>query len=163
MTGTIDVVFGQKRRDLGDVGILGENICNIIRCDVTSVAEEGTTFVCACQRPDDPDVYTIPVTVSEDDDKTYATVDLTSYELYRIGILNIEFRAIKTIGEATRVIKWNGYCDVLYGLFGESDEPGMPVRDALDRLDAEIARTQELAAQVQELLAEILNATAPVT
>lgn len=145
MTGTIDVVFGQKRRDMGDVGILGENICNVIRCDVTSVAEEDTTFVCACQRPDDPSVYTIPVTVSEDDDKTYATVELTSYELYRVGILNVEFRAIKTIGEATRVIKWNGYCDVLYGLFGESDEPGMPIRDALDRLDAEIARVQELA------------------
>lgn len=146
----VNVDMFQNEHSLGVIGKRGENLATeiICNCGDPPIPHDDIRYECVCIRDGDAHPYLIPVEVIEEEDGNVSLlIALTSYETYRIGTLKLEFRMlVQTSDDSEAVIKSALFVgDIVPGIVGEVDEPGMPVRDALDRLDAEIARVQELA------------------
>lgn len=146
----VNVDMLQNEHSLGVIGKRGENLATeiICNCGDPPVPHDDIRYECVCLREGDAYPYLIPVEVIDGEDGNVSLlISLTSYETYRLGTLKLEFRMlVQTSDDSEAVIKSALFVgDIVPGIVGEVDEPGMPVRDALDRLDAEIARVQELA------------------
>lgn len=139
----VNVDMLQNEHSLGVIGKRGENLATeiICNCGDPPVPHDDIRYECVCLREGDAYPYLIPVEVIDGEDGSVSLrIALTSYETYRIGTLSMEFRMLVQISDdSTAVIKSALFVgDIVPGIIGEVDEQGMPVRDALDRLDESI-------------------------
>lgn len=137
--------FDAYALELGIIGRVGENGMRRIDFDCAEALSEwpDAEIICICLRPGGSSPYSIPLIA----DKGHRILTLTAAELASPGTLTLELHVV--VGD--RVLKSARHTGkVLESLWGEGDAPGMPVRDALDRLEAEINTARSLADSIRE-------------
>ena len=132
---------------LGIIGRTGENDTRKIDFDCTAALTEypDANIICVCLRPGDDEPYTIPLSTDGD----HRILTLASADLEKEGRLTLELRMV----DGDKVMKSARFTGtVTSSLQGEGDAPGMPVRDTLDRLDAEIKAAQAVVDDIRAKL-----------
>lgn len=136
--------FGYYDTALGIIGRTGENGTRTIDFDCTTALTEypDANIICVCLRPGDDEPYTIPLSTDGD----HRILTLASADLEKEGRLTLELRMV----DGDKVLKSARFTGtVTSSLQGEGDAPGMPVRDTLDRLDAEIKAAQAVVDDIR--------------
>ena len=139
--------FGYYDTALGIIGRTGENDTRTIDFDCTAALEEysNANIICVCLRPGDDEPYTIPLSTDGD----HRILTLASADLEKEGRLTLELRMV----DGDKVLKSARFTGtVASSLQGEGDAPGTPVRDTLDRLDAEIKAAQAVVNDIRAKL-----------
>ena len=139
--------FGYYDTALGVVGRTGENDTRTIDFDCTEALTEypDANIICVCLRPGDDEPYTIPLST----DGEHRVLTLASADLEKEGRLTLELRVV----DGDKVLKSARFTGtVASSLQGEGDAPGTPVRDTLDRLDAEIKAAQAVVDDIRAKL-----------
>lgn len=139
--------FGYYDTALGIIGRTGENDTRTIDFDCAAVLKEyqDANIICVCLRPGDDEPYTIPLSTDGD----HRVLTLSSADLEKEGRLTLELRMV----DGDKVLKSARFTGtVASSLQGEGDAPGMPVRDTLDRLDAEIKAAQAVVDDIRAKL-----------
>lgn len=138
--------FADSKQYLGKIARSGENNTRSLAFDCSSALAEYPTsqIIAVIQRPQGD-----PYTVTPDADRTIRRITLTSYDLEFNGHLQIELRVI----DGNKIMKSAIYtATVDDSIRGEADAPGQPVRDVLDRLDAEIKQAQAVVNDIRQKL-----------
>lgn len=138
--------FADSKQYLGKIARSGENGTRTLAFDCsTALAEYPTAQIIAViQRPQGD-----PYTVTPDAEGTIRRITLTSYDLEFNGHLQIELRVI----DGEKILKSAIYTATIDdSIRGEADAPGQPVRDVLDRLDAEIKQAQAVVNDIRQKL-----------
>lgn len=138
--------FADSRQFIGRIARSGENNTRSMAFDCsTALAEYPTAQIIAViQRPQGD-----PYTVTPDAEGTIRRITLTSYDLEFNGHLQIELRVI----DGEKILKSAIYTATIDdSIRGEADAPGQPVRDVLDRLDAEIKQAQAVVNDIRQKL-----------
>lgn len=139
--------FGYYDTALGIIGRTGENDTRTIDFDCTVALTEypDANIICVCLRPGDDEPYTIPLST----DGEHRILTLASADLEKEGRLTLELRMV----DGDKVLKSARFTGtVTSSLQGEGDAPGTPVRDTLDRLDAEIKAAQAIVDDIRAKL-----------
>ena len=139
--------FGYYDTALGIIGRTGENNTRTIDFDCTAALEEysDANIICVCLRPGDDEPYTIPLSTDGD----HRILTLASADLEKEGRLTLELRMV----DGDKVLKSARFTGTIASsLQGEGDAPGAPVRDTLDRLDAEIKAAQAVVDDIRAKL-----------
>lgn len=139
--------FGYYDTALGIIGRTGENNTRTIDFDCAAELKEyqDANIICVCLRPGDDEPYTIPLSTDGD----HRVLTLSSADLEKEGRLTLELRMV----DGDKVLKSARFTGtVASSLQGEGDAPGMPVRDTLDRLDAEIKAAQAVVDDIRAKL-----------
>ena len=139
--------FGYYDTALGVIGRTGENDTRTIDFDCTAVLTEypNANIICVCLRPGDDEPYTIPLSTNGE----HRVLTLASADLEKEGRLTLELRVV----DGDKVLKSARFTGtVASSLQGEGDAPGTPVRDTLDRLDAEIKAAQAVVDDIRARL-----------
>lgn len=139
--------FGYYDTALGIIGRTGENDTRTIDFDCTAALEEypNANIICVCLRPGDDEPYTIPLSTNGE----HRVLTLASADLEKEGRLTLELRMV----DGDKVLKSARFTGtVASSLQGEGDAPGAPVRDTLDRLDAEIKAAQAVVNDIRARL-----------
>lgn len=139
--------FGYYDTALGIIGRTGENYTRTIDFDCAAALKEypNANIICVCLRPGDDEPYTIPLSTDGD----HRVLTLSSADLEKEGRLTLELRMV----DGDKVLKSARFTGtVASSLQGEGDAPGMPVRDTLDRLDAEIKAAQAVVDDIRAKL-----------
>lgn len=139
--------FGYYDTALGIIGRTGENDTRTIDFDCTTALTEypNANIICVCLRPGDDEPYTIPLSTDSD----HRVLTLSSADLEKEGRLTLELRMV----DGDKVLKSARFTGtVASSLQGEGDAPGTPVRDTLDRLDAEIKAAQAVVDDIRAKL-----------
>ena len=139
--------FGYYDTALGIIGRTGENDTRTIDFDCTAALTEypNANIICVCLRPGDDEPYTIPLST----DGEHRVLTLASADLEKEGRLTLELRVV----DGDKVLKSARFTGtVASSLQGEGDTPGTPVRDVLDRLEAEIAAAQAVVDDIRQKL-----------
>lgn len=139
--------FGYYDTALGIIGRTGENDTRTIDFDCTAALTEypNANIICVCLRPGDDEPYTIPLSTDSD----HRVLTLSSADLEKEGRLTLELRMV----DGDKVLKSARFTGtVASSLQGEGDAPGTPVRDTLDRLDAEIKAAQAVVDDIRAKL-----------
>lgn len=139
--------FGYYDTALGIIGRTGENNTRTIDFDYAAELKEyqDANIICVCLRPGDDEPYTIPLSTDGD----HRVLTLSSADLEKEGRLTLELRMV----DGDKVLKSARFTGtVASSLQGEGDAPGMPVRDTLDRLDAEIKAAQAVVDDIRAKL-----------
>ena len=138
--------FADSKQYLGKIARSGENNTRSLAFDCSVALAEYPTaqIIAVIQRP-----YGDPYTVTPDTDGTIRRITLTSYDLEFNGHLQIELRVL----DGEKILKSAIYtATVDDSIRGEADAPGQPVRDVLDRLDAEIKQAQAVVDDIRQKL-----------
>ncbi len=138
--------FADSNQYLGKIARSGENNTRSLAFDCSAALAEYPTaqIIAVIQRPQGD-----PYTVTPDAEGTIRRITLTSYDLEFNGHLQIELRVI----DGEKVLKSAIYtATVDDSIRGEADAPGQPVRDVLDRLDAEIKQAQAVVNDIRQKL-----------
>lgn len=138
--------FADNRQFIGRIARSGENNTRSLAFDCSAALAEypAAQIIAVIQRPQGD-----PYTVMPDADGTIRRITLTSYDLEFNGHLQIELRVL----DGEKVLKSAIYsARVDESITGEADTPGQPVRDVLDRLDAEIKQAQAVVADIRQKL-----------
>lgn len=138
--------FADSKQYLGKIARSGENGTRTLAFDCSSALAEypSAQIIAVIQRPQGD-----PYTVTPDADGTTRRITLTSYDLEFNGHLQIELRVI----DGNKIMKSAIYtATVDDSIRGEADAPGQPVRDVLDRLDAEIKQAQAVVNDIRQKL-----------
>lgn len=138
--------FADRRAYIGSVGRAGENAVRALEIDCADVlAEYPDAEIIAVIRRAQGDPYTVAL---EKDGAVRRLVFLEADYKYP-GRLEIELRAI----DGDKILKSAIYAaTVEESIQGESDTPGQPVRDVLDRLETEIAAAQAVVDDIRQKL-----------
>lgn len=139
--------FGYYDTALGIIGRTGENDTRTIDFDCTAALTEypNANIICVCLRPGDDEPYTISLST----DGKHRVLTLASADLEKEGRLTLELRVV----DGDKVLKSARFTGtVASSLQGEGDAPGTPVRDTLDRLDAEIKAAQAVVDDIRAKL-----------
>ena len=139
--------FGYYDTALGIIGRTGENDTRTIDFDCAAALKEypDANIICVCLRPGDDEPYTIPLSTDGD----HRVLTLSSADLEKEGRLTLELRMV----DGDKVLKSARFTGtVTSSLQGEGDTPGTPVRDTLDRLDAEIKAAQAVVNDIRARL-----------
>lgn len=139
--------FGYYDTALGVIGRTGENDTRTIDFDCTAALTEypNANIICVCLRPGDDEPYTIPLSTNGE----HRALTLASADLEKEGRLTLELRVV----DGDKVLKSARFTGtVASSLQGEGDAPGTPVRDTLDRLDAEIKAAQAVVDDIRARL-----------
>lgn len=139
--------FGYYDTALGIIGRTGENDTRTIDFDCTAALTEypDANIICVCLRPGDDEPYTIPLST----DGEHRVLTLASADLEKEGRLTLELRMV----DGDKVLKSARFTGTIASsLQGEGDAPGTPVRDTLDRLDAEIKAAQAVVDDIRAKL-----------
>lgn len=139
--------FGYYDTALGIIGRTGENDTRTIDFDCTAALEEysNANIICVCLRPGDDEPYTIPLSTDGD----HRILTLASADLEKEGRMTLELRMV----DGDKVLKSARFTGTIASsLQGEGDAPGTPVRDTLDRLDAEIKAAQAVVDDIRAKL-----------
>lgn len=138
--------FADRRAYIGSVGRAGENAVRALEIDCADVlAEYPDAEIIAVIRRAQGDPYTVAL---EKDGAVRRLVFLEADYRYP-GRLEIELRAI----DGDKILKSAIYAaTVEESIQGESDTPGQPVRDVLDRLETEIAAAQAVVDDIRQKL-----------
>lgn len=138
--------FADSKQYLGKIARSGENNTRSLAFDCSSALAEYPTsqIIAVIQRPQGD-----PYTVTPDADGTIRRITLTAYDLEFNGRLQIELRVL----DGDKILKSAIYtATVDDSIRGEADAPGQPVRDVLDRLDAEIKQAQAVVNDIRQKL-----------
>lgn len=138
--------FADSKQYLGKIARTGENNTRSLAFDCSAALEEypNAQIIAVIQRPQGD-----PYTVTPDADGTIRRITLTSYDLEFNGHLQIELRVI----DGEKILKSAIYTATIDdSIRGEADAPGQPVRDVLDRLDAEIKQAQAVVDDIRQKL-----------
>ena len=138
--------FADSRQFIGRIARSGENNTRSLAFDCSSALAEYPTsqIIAVIQRPQGD-----PYTVTPDADGTIRRITLTAYDLEFNGHLQIELRVL----DGDKILKSAIYtATVDDSIRGEADAPGQPVRDVLDRLDAEIKQAQAVVDDIRQKL-----------
>ena len=138
--------FADRRAHIGSVGRAGENAVRALEVDCADVLAEypNAQIIAVIQRPQG-DPYSVEL---EADGAVRRLVFLEADYRYP-GRLEIELRAI----DGDKILKSAIYtATVDDSIRGEADAPGQPVRDVLDRLDAEIKQAQAVVDGIRQKL-----------
>lgn len=138
--------FANSKQYLGKIARSGENNTRLLAFDCSATLEDypDAQIIAVIQRPQGD-----PYTVTPDADGTIRRITLTSYDLEFNGHLQIELRVI----DGEKILKSAIYtATVDDSIRGEADAPGQPVRDVLDRLDAEIKQAQAVVDDIRQKL-----------
>ena len=138
--------FADSRQFIGRIARSGENNTRSLVFDCSAALAEYPTsqIIAVIQRPQGD-----PYTVTPDADGTIRRITLTSYDLEFNGHLQIELRVI----DGNKILKSAIYtATVDDSIRGEADAPGQPVRDVLDRLEAEIKQAQAVVDDIRQKL-----------
>lgn len=138
--------FADSKQYLGKIARSGENNTRSLAFDCSSALAEYPTaqIIAVIQRPQGD-----PYTVTPDADGTIRRITLTAYDLEFNGHLQIELRVI----DGEKILKSAIYtATVDDSIRGEADAPGQPVRDVLDRLEAEIKQAQAVVDDIRQKL-----------
>ena len=147
MTIKVKRPFGYYDTALGIIGRTGENDTRTIDFDCTEALTEypDANIICVCLRPGDDEPYTIPLSTNGE----HRVLTLASADLEKEGRLTLELRMV----DGDKVLKSARFTGtVASSLQGEGDAPGTPVRDTLDRLDAEIKAAQAVVDDIRAKL-----------
>lgn len=139
--------FGYYDTALGIIGRTGENDTRTIDFDCTAALTEypNANIICVCLRPGDDEPYTIPLSTNGE----HRVLTLASADLEKEGRLTLELRVV----DGDKVLKSARFTGTIASsLQGEGDAPGAPVRDTLDRLDAEIKAAQAVVDDIRAKL-----------
>ena len=139
--------FGYYDTALGIIGRTGENDTRTIDFDCAAALKEypNANIICVCLRPGDDEPYTIPLSTDGD----HRVLTLSSADMEKEGRLTLELRMV----DGDKVLKSARFTGtVASSLQGEGDAPGTPVRDTLDRLDAEIKAAQAVVNDIRARL-----------
>lgn len=139
--------FGYYDTALGIIGRTGENDTRTIDFDCTAALTEypDANIICVCLRPGDDEPYTIPLSTEGE----HRVLTLASADLEKEGRLTLELRVV----DGDKVLKSARFTGtVASSLQGDGDAPGTPVRDTLDRLDAEIKAAQTVVDDIHARL-----------
>lgn len=138
--------FADSRQFIGRIARSGENNTRSLAFDCSAVLAEypAAQIIAVIQRPQGD-----PYTVTPDADGTIRRITLTAYDLEFNGHLQIELRVI----DGEKILKSAIYsARVDDSIRGEADAPGQPVRDVLDRLEAEIKQAQAVVDDIRQKL-----------
>ena len=138
--------FADSKQYLGKIARSGENNTRSMAFDCSTVLAEypAAQIIAVIQRPQGD-----PYTVTPDADGTIRRITMTSYDLEFNGHMQIELRVI----DDEKILKSAIYtATVDDSIRGETDAPGQPVRDVLDRLDAEIKKAQAVVDDIRQKL-----------
>lgn len=138
--------FADSRQFIGRIARSGENNTRSLAFDCSTVLTEypAAQIIAVIQRPQGD-----PYTVTPDMDGTIRRITLTSYDLEFNGHLQIELRIL----DGEKILKSAIYTATIDdSILGEADAPGQPVRDVLDRLDAEIKQAQAVVNDIRQKL-----------
>lgn len=138
--------FADSKQYLGKIARSGENNTRSLAFDCSTVLTEypAAQIIAVIQRPQGD-----PYTVTPDADGTIRQITLTSYDLEYNGHLQVELRVL----DGEKILKSAIYtATVDDSIRGEADAPGQPVRDVLDRLDAEIKQAQAVVDDIRQKL-----------
>lgn len=128
---TINAAFAQEIQFLGLIGRAGENASRQIVFDCASALTDlsGAEIKCVMKRPYDLQPYLADLSVSGTD----YTLTLADRDVAVPGDVMLELRVLKD-GLRLKSALFYGHVDE--SLQGEGDQPGSPVHDVLDRVDA---------------------------
>lgn len=138
--------FANSKQYLGKIARSGENNTRLLAFDCSAALDEypDAQIIAVIQRPQGD-----PYTVTPDADGTIRRITLTGYDLEFNGHLQVELRVI----DGDKILKSAIYtATVDDSIRGEADAPGQPVRDVLDRLDAEIKQAQAVVDDIRQKL-----------
>ena len=138
--------FADSKQYLGKIARSGENGTRTLAFDCSAALAEypAAQIIAVIQRPQGD-----PYTVTPDADGTIRRITLTSYDLEFNGHLQIELRVL----DGDKILKSAIYsARVDESIIGEADVPGQPVRDVLDRLEAEIKQAQAVVDDIRQKL-----------
>lgn len=138
--------FADSRQFIGRIARTGENNTRSLAFDCSAALEEypNAQIIAVIQRP-----HGDPYTVTPDADGMIRRITLTAYDLEFNGHLQVELRVI----DGEKILKSAIYtATVDDSIRGEADAPGQPVRDVLDRLDAEIKQAQAVVNDIRQKL-----------
>lgn len=138
--------FAESRQFVGCLARSGENGTRTLAFDCSAALAEypNAQIIAVIQRPQGE-----PYTVTPDTDGTIRRITLTSYDLEYNGHLQVELRVL----DGEKILKSAIYtATVDDSIRGEADAPGQPVRDVLDRLDAEIKQAQAVVDDIRQKL-----------
>lgn len=138
--------FADNKQYLGKIARSGENGTRTLAFDCSAALAEypNAQIIAVIQRPQGD-----PYTVTPDADGTIRRITLSTYDLEFSGHLQIELRVI----DGEKILKSAIYtATVDDSIRGEADAPGQPVRDVLDRLDAEIKQAQAVVDDIRKKL-----------
>ena len=138
--------FADSKQYLGKIARSGENNTRSLAFDCSAALAEyqNAQIIAVIQRPQGD-----PYTVTPDADGTIRQITLTSYDLEYNGHLQVELRVL----DGDKILKSAIYtATVDESIRGEADAPGQPVRDVLDRLDAEIKQAQAVVDDIRQKL-----------
>lgn len=138
--------FADSKQYLGKIARSGENNTRSLAFDCSTVLTEypAAQIIAVIQRPQGD-----PYTVTPDADGTIRQITLTSYDLEYNGHLQVELRVL----DGDKILKSAIYtATVDDSIRGEADAPGQPVRDVLDRLEAEIKQAQAVVYDIRQKL-----------
>lgn len=138
--------FADSKQYLGKIARTGENNTRSLAFDCSAALDEypAAQIIAVIQRPQGD-----PYTVTPDADGTIRRITLTGYDLEFNGHLQVELRVI----DGEKILKSAIYtATVDDSIHGEADAPGQPVRDVLDRLDAEIKQAQAVVDDIRKKL-----------
>lgn len=138
--------FADSKQYLGKIARSGENNTRslVFDCSVVLAEYPNAQIIAVIQRPQGD-----PYTVTPDADGTIRRITLTGYDLEFNGHLQVELRFI----DGEKILKSAIYtATVDDSIRGEADAPGQPVRDVLDRLDAEIKQAQAVVDDIRQKL-----------
>lgn len=138
--------FADSKQYLGKIARTGENGTRSLAFDCSGALDEypNAQIIAVIQRPQGD-----PYTVTPDADGTIRRITLTGYDLEFNGHLQVELRFI----DGDKILKSAIYTATIDdSIRGEADAPGQPVRDVLDRLDAEIKQAQAVVDDIRQKL-----------
>lgn len=138
--------FADSKQYLGKIARSGENNTRSLAFDCSAALDEypAAQIIAVIQRPQGD-----PYTVTPEADGMIRRITLTVYDLEFNGHLHIELRVI----DGEKILKSAIYtATVDDSIRGEADAPGKPVRDVLDRLDAEIKQAQAVVDDIRQKL-----------
>lgn len=140
------IKFADSKQYLGKIARTGENNTRSLAFDCSAALDEypAAQIIAVIQRPQGD-----PYTVTPDADGTIRRITLTGYDLEFNGHLQVELRVI----DGEKILKSAIYtATVDDSIRGEADAPGQPVRDVLDRLEAEIKQAQAVVDDIRQKL-----------
>lgn len=138
--------FADSKQYLGKIARSGENNTRSLAFDCSAALEEypNAQIIAVIQRPQGD-----PYTVTPDADGMIRRITLTSYDLEFNGHLHVELRVL----DGDKILKSAIYTAMVDdSIRGEADAPGQPVRDVLDRLEAEIKQAQAVVDDIRQKL-----------
>lgn len=138
--------FADSKQYLGKIARSGENNTRSLAfdCSAALAGYPNAQIIAVIQRPQGE-----PYTATPDRDGDVRRITLTAYDLEFNGHLQIELRVI----DGDKILKSAIYtATVDDSIRGEADAPGQPVRDVLDRLDAEIKQAQAVVDDIRQKL-----------